>query len=69
MKWTEQAKDQWVCLVAPEDRFRLEVSPKGDGRWDWRVFARAAVNPMASGIARNLGAAKSVAEQFVARNS
>jgi len=69
MKWTKTAGDRWVCLVPPDDRFRLEVMPKGDGRWAWQVFARDAVNPMASGVARNLGAAKSVTEQLAARNS
>lgn len=69
MEWTRTAGDRWTCAVPPEARFTLEVSPKGDGRWVWQVFARDAVNPMASGVARNLGAAKSVAEQFATRNS
>ena len=68
MKWIEEPKGHWVGQD-PGRRFRIEVSPKGDGRWDWRVFADKATGAMASGIARNLGAARSVAEQFVARNS
>ncbi|APR82627.1 Hypothetical protein A7982_07976 [Minicystis rosea] len=55
-------------MVPPAARFTLEVAPKGDGRWTWQVRARDAENPMASGVARNLGAAKSVAEQFAARS-
>jgi len=69
MQWTKAAGDRWICVVAPDARFTLEVSPKGDGRWNWQVLARDALNPMATGIARNLGAAKSVTEQFVQRNT
>jgi hypothetical protein len=69
MKWTKTADDRWICAGSAETPFTLEVAPKGDGRWTWKVVAGDAVNPMATGIARNLGAAKNVAEQFVARNS
>lgn len=68
MQWKKAAGDRWTC-VAPEARFTLEVAPKGDGRWNWQVVAQGATNPMATGIARNLGAAKSVAEQLVRRSS
>jgi hypothetical protein len=49
--------------------FVVKIEPKGDGRWSWRVFKGAQVNPMAAGIARSLGAAKAVVEQFVNRSA
>jgi hypothetical protein len=69
MEWTRAAGDRWIRAASPEIPFKLEVAPKGDGRWTWKVFARDAVNPMATGIARNLGAAKSVSEQLATRSS
>jgi hypothetical protein len=68
MHWTKGAGDEWTCKCRPDTQFTLKVTPKGDGRWSWSVFSGEAVNPMATGIARNLGAAKNVAEQFVKRN-
>lgn len=69
MHWNKNTKEQWICHVPPDEKFRLEVTPMGDGRWQWEVYAHGADNPMAYGIARNLNTAKNVTEQFVARNS
>jgi len=46
----------------------LRLAPTGDGRWNWQVFNGAALNPMATGIANSLGAAKTVATQFAGRS-
>jgi hypothetical protein len=66
MNWTKQGVD-WVCHVPPA-LFTMKVSPKGDGRWSWQVFAGANPNPTATGITSSLGAAKNVSEQFVKRS-
>ena len=68
MTWTKSAGDRWTKAPAEGGRFSIKVYPRGDGRWVWEVFAAGAVNPTATGIARNLGAAKSVSEQFVQRS-
>ena len=46
----------------------VKVQPKGDGRWNWQVSRADQRNPMASGVANSLGAAKTVVEQFVNRS-
>jgi hypothetical protein len=74
VQWIKAANDKrtagerWVCLVPPEGRLRLEVLARADGRWSWQIFAKDAANPMAAGVARNFGAAKTVTEQFATRN-
>ena len=67
MTWTKTVGDRWTKLPAAGKRCTIKVYPKGDGRWVWEVYAEGTVNPTATGIARNLGAAKSVSEQFVQR--
>jgi hypothetical protein len=53
--------------LPPDARYTLKVYVKGDGRWSWEVFAGAALSPMATGIASNVGGAKKTAELFVTR--
>jgi hypothetical protein len=48
--------------------FVLKVDPKGDGRWNWQVLKNATRNPVATGVASSLGAAKTACEQFVKRS-
>lgn len=62
--WTKSG-DGSTVVVGP---FVANVMPKGDGRWNWEVFADDAVNPQATGIASSLGAAKTAAEQLVKRS-
>jgi hypothetical protein len=62
IQWTRAGRDQWICRLPPDARYTLKVFVKGDGRWSWEVFAGAALSPMATGIAGNVGAAKKTAE-------
>ena len=64
IQWSKSPGDVWNGAIGP---FIIHVKPQGDGRWDWKVFDGPAVNPMASGLARTLGAAKAVVLQFVNR--
>lgn len=63
--WIKRTGDEWTATV---DRLSLKIRPKGDGRWSWQVFDGERVNPMATGVASSLGAAKTVTEQFVKRS-
>ncbi len=63
--WNKQAGDVWTCAAGP---FVIVVRPKGDGRWTWEVTNGAAKSPAATGVGRSLGAARSVAEQYVKRS-
>lgn len=54
-------------LTAQLGPLLLKLSQKGDGRWDWQVWNGQARNPMATGIARSLGDAKTTAEQLARR--
>ena len=31
------------CRVPPDAVFTMKVQPKGDGRWTWEIFPRAAI--------------------------
>jgi hypothetical protein len=64
LAWTKQANG-WTGTEGP---FVVNVAPKGDGRWNWEVFADGSPNPTASGIGSSLGAAKTAGEQFVKRS-
>jgi hypothetical protein len=64
LKWAKQGTG-WSAAEGP---FAMTATPKGDGRWDWAVFADAGVNPTATGVRSSVGAAKTAAEQFVARS-
>ncbi len=57
--------DDWSASAGP---LSVRIQPKGDGRWNWRVFRDDQMNPMAAGVANSLGAAKTVVEQFVKRS-
>ena len=57
--------DDWSATVGP---LSVKIQPKGDGRYNWQVFKGDALNPMATGVANSLGAAKTVVEQFVNRS-
>lgn len=64
MRWAKQGSG--VKLVAGP--FVANASPKGDGRWEWAVFADGTANPTATGVASSAGAAKTACEQFVKRS-
>lgn len=64
LRWNKTPAGKLSAKAGP---LLLEIEPKGDGRFDWRVFREAAPNPMASGIANSLGAAKTVTQQFALR--
>jgi len=48
--------------------FVVRLHRKGDGRWDWKIFADGAESPLAAGVSTTLGAAKTKCEQFVTRS-
>jgi hypothetical protein len=63
----------WSKITAERVRgsagpFAVEVTRKGDGRWDWKIFADGAESPLAAGVSPTVGAAKTKCEQFVARS-
>ena len=62
IQWKTNAGDLLTAQVGP---FSLKVQPQGDGRWAWEIHSGDTPNPAATGIARSLGAAKNVTEQFV----
>ncbi|HVH44415.1 MAG TPA: hypothetical protein VM925_18810 [Labilithrix sp.] len=64
MKWTKKGD----AFRASEGPFIANVAPKGDGRWNWEVFADAQDNPTATGVRSSLGGAKSAAELFIQRS-
>lgn len=64
IRWTK-AGDGLTAHAGP---FVMTVAPKGDGRWNWSVVKEGIVNPVATGIARSAGQAKTVAENFVNRS-
>jgi hypothetical protein len=64
MRWTKQGNG-WNATEGP---FAVKAAPKGDGRWDWAVFADGADNPTATGVAASAGAAKTACENFVKRS-
>jgi hypothetical protein len=65
MAWSKGAGDAMTASAGP---FVIEILPKGDGRFSWRIFQGGAENPTATGIAGSLAAAKNVTEQFVKRS-
>lgn len=65
LAWTKEPANAWKGVEGP---FVAHVSPKGDGRWDWKVFADAGPNPTATGVRPSLGAAKTACENFVQRS-
>jgi len=69
MKWAKDDQDRWIRRIDPDARFTLIATAKGDGRWSWAVFQGTTDNPMATGIASNLGAAKATMDLFIQRNT
>lgn len=64
LAWTKVA-DAWNGAEGP---FEIRVTPKGDGRWNWEIFADGSQSSLARGIASSLGAAKTACENFVNRS-
>jgi hypothetical protein len=64
LKWTKTQAD-WSTKGGP---LSAKIQRKGDGRWNWQISRDDQPNPMASGVANSLGAAKNVVEQFVNRS-
>ena len=65
MDWTKVGQDQWVYLLPPDARLRLEAQRMGDGRWSWKITAAGTHRAAASGIVSTPGAAKHAMEQFL----
>lgn len=55
-------------VTASAGPLSIALNQTGDGRWTWQITKDGAQNPMASGVAGSLGAAKTVAAQFVSRS-
>ncbi len=66
IQWQKARDGKLVSALAGP--LSLRLTPTGDGRWNWQVFNGGAPNPMATGIANSLGAAKTVATQFAGRS-
>ncbi len=64
VSWTQQG-DAWSGAEGP---FIMKLGPKGDGRWNWEIFADGSENALARGVVNSLGAAKTACERFVARS-
>ena len=65
VRWSKGTAEKVTGAAGP---FTVEVTRKGDGRWDWKIFADGAVSPLATGISATIGAAKTKCDQFVARS-
>lgn len=65
IRWKKQTPALVSAKLGP---LLLKLEQKGDGRWGWAVFNAEAENPMATGVAGSLGAAKTVTEQFARRS-
>jgi hypothetical protein len=65
VNWSKGTKEAVDGAVGP---FVVRLNRKGDGRWDWKIFADGAENPLAAGVSPTVGAAKTKCEQFVTRS-
>lgn len=63
--WSKHTSDLIEGSIGP---FVAKLSKKGDGRWEWHIFADGADNPLASGVSGNAGAAKTKCDQFIGRS-
>ncbi len=63
--WSKGTTERVDGAVGP---FVIQLTRKGDGRWDWKIFADGKDSPLASGISPTSGAAKTKCEQFVGRS-
>jgi len=66
IKWKKARDGKSVTAVVGP--LSVVLAQTGDGRWTWQVTKDGAQNPMASGVAGSLGAAKTVTAQFVSRS-
>ena len=66
IKW-KKARDG-KSVTATAGPLTLELTQTGDGRWSWQVKKDGTQNPMATGVAGSLGAAKTVTAQFASRS-
>jgi hypothetical protein len=68
IRWTRAGNKPdagWSARIEP---FTLDATPKGDGRWNWQVLKDGTRNPVATGVASSVGAAKTACEQFAKRS-
>lgn len=63
--WSKQTADAVQGAAGP---FVAKLTKKGDGRWDWKIWADGAENPLAQGVSVSAGAAKTKCEQFIERS-
>lgn len=66
IKWKKARDGKSVTAVVGP--LSIELTQTGDGRWSWQVKKDGTQNPMASGVAGSLGAAKTVTAQFASRS-
>jgi hypothetical protein len=66
IKWKKARDGKSVTAVVGP--LSIELTQTGDGRWSWQVKKDGAQNPMATGVAGSLGAAKTVTAQFASRS-
>lgn len=66
LSWKKARDGKSVTAVAGP--LSVVLTQTGDGRWTWQVTKDGSQNPMASGVAGSLGAAKTVAAQLVSRS-
>jgi hypothetical protein len=68
IEWSKDGSG-WISRVGEGPIFTARLRPKGDGRWDWEIVKGGGIKPVvATGIVSSLGAAKTVAANFVNRS-
>ncbi len=66
-QWTKDG-DGWISRAGDGPIFTMRLRPKGDGRWDWEIVRGDSKPVIATGIVSSLGAAKTIAANFVNRS-
>ena len=65
LSWSKPGGDTQTGKEGP---FVAKLAKKGDGRWDWKIFADGAESPLAAGVSTTVGQARTKCEQFIARS-
>ena len=63
VSWSKATAESLRGAAGP---FAVELKRKGDGRWDWKIFADGKESPLAAGVSPTMGAARTKCEQFIA---
>ena len=67
MQWIKDGGG-FISRVGEGPIFTMRVRPKGDGRWVWEIVRGESAPVVATGVVASLGAAKTVAVNFVTRS-